>query len=383
MPRSSTSQHPAVILRALGDGYVLWLQTGNRFLWLEEPAHFVVEQHLAGSDTESIARACVARYDVDQAECLTFVRDLIERLALQPGCRGPDPAGTGTGGVTPPPAAPRASLVHHYTINGKVLAFRFAHARYEQYLHPLLQHLESAPTPEPTRCFDLAEHEAGVALRVDGLVKGTWRDGESHLVKGTVFLELLNAIHGKVDEDWTAAVHASAVTDGGSAVLFPARPGSGKSTLAALLCHRGYQLLSDDFVAIDRASRRAFPFPAAMSVKPGARQVLAPIHPVELGRPDADPRGRGAITYVPLPQTSHAVPVRAVVFVKYDPAVDCEIEPLPAGVALSRLLDETWTYPAPESAAAFLDWFGTLACYRLTYSANEQALLAIDTVFGP
>ncbi len=41
-------------------------------------------------------------------------------------------------------------------------------------------------------------------------------------------------------------LHASAISVGGRAVLFCGASGAGKSTLAALLCRRGYGLISDD-----------------------------------------------------------------------------------------------------------------------------------------
>jgi hypothetical protein len=381
MGLSRSSQQLAAVVRAIGNGYVLWLQTGNRFLWLEEPAFFVAEQHLSGSDRDTISRACASRYGVGEPECLTFVDDIVDRIEGHRESRGPDALGlSATESANAP--APSASLDHHYSINGKVLGFHYGKGLYEHYLHPLLKHLETEETANAVRSFELSEHNARVVLRVDGQVKGAWREDETHLLKGAAFLQILNAAYERTNDDWMAAVHASAVTDGQKAVLFSARPGSGKSTLGALLCHEGYLSLSDDFVPIERESRMAFPFPAAMSVKRGALTVVAAIHPTVLGDSHDDhPPGREIVAYVPLPQQAQAVPVSAIVFVKYDPEVDCEMEQLPAGVALGHLLDETWTHPSAENAGAFLDWFCTLSCYRLTYSTNEKALRAVAELF--
>src|SRR5438105_3551225 len=60
-------------------------------------------------------------------------------------------------------------------------------------------------------------------------------------------------------------LHASAVTDGDRAILFAGASGRGKSTLAAAFLDLGYQLLSDDVVAIrtdpDRAAMAAPAYP--------------------------------------------------------------------------------------------------------------------------
>ena len=45
-------------------------------------------------------------------------------------------------------------------------------------------------------------------------------------------------------------LHASAVSKDGRAVLFMGDKGRGKSTMAAFMCEQGYQLLSDDVVAL-------------------------------------------------------------------------------------------------------------------------------------
>jgi hypothetical protein len=52
------------------------------------------------------------------------------------------------------------------------------------------------------------------------------------------------------------ALHASAVTLGGSAVAFAGRAGAGKTTLMATLLSRGALLLADDVVALARTSER-------------------------------------------------------------------------------------------------------------------------------
>lgn len=62
-------------------------------------------------------------------------------------------------------------------------------------------------------------------------------------------------------------LHASAVEKEGKALIMTGASGSGKSTLAAMLGHRGWRFLGDEFVLIDLASGDAMPFPRLISLK--------------------------------------------------------------------------------------------------------------------
>ena len=87
-------------------------------------------------------------------------------------------------------------------------------------------------------------------------------------------------MHDKTDADWLMTVHASAITNGKKTILFSAPPPcNGKTTIADLLQARGYKLISDAFVTIDRYSFKAYPFPIAMSVKEGSIDLLASLFP--------------------------------------------------------------------------------------------------------
>src|SRR5690606_33142888 len=127
--------------------------------------------------------------------------------------------------------------------------------------------------------FELFKSQDMIVFRFNGEVKGTWKKDETHLVKGLIFMYLINVIHGKTEADWLMTVHASAISNGRKTILFSAPPNHGKTTIAALLQNRGYKLISDDFVPIDRNSLKAYPFPIAMSVKQTSMDLLASLFP--------------------------------------------------------------------------------------------------------
>ena len=62
-------------------------------------------------------------------------------------------------------------------------------------------------------------------------------------------------------------LHASAVEKDGKALIMTGASGSGKSTLAAMLGHRGWRFMGDEFVLIDLLSGEAVPFPRLISLK--------------------------------------------------------------------------------------------------------------------
>ena len=78
---------------------------------------------------------------------------------------------------------------------------------------------------------------------------------------------------------YVAALHASAISDTKSTILFSAQAGSGKTTISSLLRASGLRLISDDFVPIDGITGLVFPFPTAVSVKEGSIPVLSPYYP--------------------------------------------------------------------------------------------------------
>lgn len=62
-------------------------------------------------------------------------------------------------------------------------------------------------------------------------------------------------------------LHASAVEKDGRALIMTGQSGSGKSTLAAMLGHRGWRFMGDEFVLIDLDKGDAVPFPRLISLK--------------------------------------------------------------------------------------------------------------------
>jgi hypothetical protein len=176
------------------------------------------------------------------------------------------------------------------------------------------------------------------------------------------------------------AVHASAVTAGNGAVLFTAPSGSGKSTFAALLMNRGYQVLSDDFSPLSLDSARVYPFPEGISVKNRSLQALQSYFPslADIGHSlPADVRE----VHLPLAKEGRPTPVRAIVFLQYDPAVELEFQAITNLEAMDRFMQQLWLPPTPQVASHFMDWYFQVPCYTLHYSVHDKAINCLSKLF--
>lgn len=369
------------VIKVADDAYILWLENGNRFLWLEEPAFFVAESYLKGIDRMSISKACKLLYKANETESLLFVNSIVNEIEASETGYQQDEVDAINDEISDDKFAP--FLVHNYLINGKILCFYYQTKLHEHYLHPLLQHLETEESSNEKIVFELFEFNKKVTLRIGNQVRGVWEKDEIHLLKGMAFLQIMNVAYKKNDDNWMAVIHASAVTNGEKAIVFTASPGSGKSTIAALLLQRGYTLLSDDFVSVEASTKNAFPFPAAMSVKQGSKEMLSALYPSLANNENEHyTHNQKTVSYLTFNNEATPAPVEEVIFIKYNPDVDFEMEELHRIDALRMLLEETWTHPSPENASSFIDWFLGLKCFRLTYSNNEKAISKITQLFA-
>jgi hypothetical protein len=363
---------------------LVWFQNSNLYLLLEEPAWFVFRKTRQRCKTETIAKEFSDRYGVLQDDSLSFVRDIRSNIAkMNQPAKISEQTAQNMVDLNSHTFSPFA--IHRYKLGNQLISFSYENSTFEYYIHPLICHLETAEGSNETPLFELFAHEKSIVFRFNGEVKGIWAPDETHLVKGLIFMYLVNVMYEKTDDDWLMTVHASAISNGTKTILFSAAPGNGKTTMAALLQAKGYQLISDDFVPIDRELLRAFPFPIAMSVKEGSMEILASHFPSLGEKPLNYITPEKSVRYLPANNdtdyTKSIFPVREFVFIKYDPTVDFVLEKLDPLKGLRLLLDQTWVTPVQGNAAIVFDQVIRKNFYQLTYSNNEKALEAITNLF--
>ncbi|MCA1759480.1 MAG: hypothetical protein LC658_06900, partial [Bacteroidales bacterium] len=168
------------------------------------------------------------------------------------------------------------------------------------------------------------------------------------------------------------------------AVLISAPSGFGKSTLSAMLVANGLNLISDDLVPISRKHQQIFPFPAGISVKPGAIEMLSAFFPeLKNAKTRLNTSTGKEVTYIA--PASEIVPeaaaVKAILFPKFDKNTDFEWEKADNISVLNDFITESWIAGDESSVSTFLDWFFQLPCYRLRYSSSEMAVQKIQELF--
>jgi len=367
------------IIKPVDDFYILWVENGNQYIKLEEPAYFVLTNYISGLDINSIAKDCSSKYKNRLSECKKFVSEIISGFEsyrkYTTKTDNFDIPGLGHFSFAP-------FSKHYYSIKGKSVCFHFQTRDYESFVHPFLKHLENGSESEENEIFEIFNYNGDLVLRVDNQVKGVWKENETHLLKGMTSMNILNAAYEKEESDWMAVIHASAVTDGKMAIIFTAGPGSGKSTIAALLNQKGYDIISDDFVPIDSKDKFVFQYPAALSVKEGSVDVLSQYYS---GLKDENGQFKSLtnkrVRYLPISDSVYSVKVRAIVFIKYDLSTELLFERISKKEALPLLMEETWTYPSAENAERFIAWFNQIDFFVLRYSDNDKALNAIKDLF--
>lgn len=166
-------------------------------------------------------------------------------------------------------------------------------------------------------------------------------------------------------------IHAAAVAQGRTAVLFPAESGAGKTTIALTLVRAGFRFLGDDKPIITTRAGRpvvlAFPEPihayvdelSAFTELPGQTYPgFAPDYPLKRAfRPEE---------FQPGCIISSATP-GALIFPEGRTDGDTVLEPISRAEGLRRLIELNW--PIPWGFDGFLDLMADLTartpCYRL------------------
>lgn len=370
------------IKKKLGTSYLVWFKNSNLYFYLQEPAWFVFQKIIHRYKSESIAKEFSIRYGLSYDDSINFVEEL--RLKIKEINQPRDHKKyieKYTAEISEHVYSNYSS--HFYNMQNKVIKFSYETSWLENWVHPLIEHLEGTDELTNTTHFELFTFENRVIFRVDKVLVGSWQEDESPFVKGSVYVQLLNVLHNKTDSDWLMTVHASAISNGRKTMLFSASAGSGKTTFAALLQANGYHIISDDFVSIEKSTFKAYPLPIAMSVKEGSIDLLSSHYP-ELNKNSLiEINQKKKIQYLPVDTKiiNMIFPVNEFVFIKYDKTVDLLLEKTAPVDALQKLFEEAWIPPDTKNVEIFLNKIFKASFYNLTYSNNGKAMEAINQLF--
>lgn len=359
----------------------VWIAGINRYVQLLEPAFGVFGMWAKGTNKETIAEWCASRYSLSEAESLHFVDDITNHIRLLMDSK---PVVKTEQVAYDEPATGQKDYFATAIYRFGTHAFRFIYrdSYLEDLFHPLFVHyVIDSKTIDFTSTFELYTENGADILSVNELTVCEFPARSVDLYQGAVFMEILNAIHGKQMNDWMGVFHASAVTDGKKAVLFTAPSGSGKSTIAVLMMAQGYASLSDDFVPVAIRDPEVFHFPAGISVKPGTADLLKDQLP-QLQHLQTSALPGDELYVAPANNNIHpSVPACAIVFVKYDTEIAFELKRESNPCMMNDLIRQSWIAGTPEAAERFLHWYFNLPVYSLRYSDNNSAVEGLRKLF--
>jgi hypothetical protein len=372
------------VVKKTGISHTLWFPPSQSFVLLKGPAYKAFQLIQKGEPNEKIIPILARQTNSPENEILSFLTDLrtqFEKLM--------DPANL------PYKPLPVEEEMNHYSyvvfaqkfyrIKGIIFGFTYGSSEFLLQIHPLLAHLSIEDPGKIDYSIEVFARNEFLFFRLNGKLVEHFRTEHMHYLKGAVSKKMTGLIYSVPEDGWMATLHASAVSDGKSAILFSAQPGSGKSTVAALLQAQGYLLLSDDIIALDKEKEEIWQMPMALSVKEGSVKLLSEYYPQLNDTPlQRAPTGK-KVRYLPplknIEAGKNSFPVKTIIFIRYSPDVPFLLEKVKPEEALMSLLAETWVNPEKENVARFLEWFGTMKCIRITYSDHEKLFAEIKKQF--
>ena len=274
----------------------------------------------------------------------------------------------------------------NYRLGQKCITILYENENIKFAIHPLLAHLETDNRGKENHILECFEKENLVIVKYNGNIIEAFTKDKMEYYTGNVRQLMYSILYEKDFNDWMAMLHASGIVSKGQALLFSAESGSGKSTISAILKAKGYDYLGDDFIATD-VRGKAYPFPAAISVKQGSVKVLSGYYP-ELKKVETKETFIGKqVKYLPVhninKESMKGAIVKAFVFVNYSKSDNFSFKQIDKRTALQSLLKETWVNPKPEFVTGFFEWIEKTEFYHLNYSNTDEALEVVNQIFNP
>ncbi len=363
---------------------IIWFKVSNRYSLVELPAYEVITRLMRSVPHGEISKWCSEYYTLPPAEARRFVDEIADSVAQQATPAATDIAfAENENSISFPPDFYSQRF---YKAGNIVIAVDYQCEDLEYMIHPKFAHLEIATNASRDYHFSVFMQKQDFVLSIDEQMIGRWKRDDSHYFTGKFSMELLNRMYAKTDADWIGVFHASAISRNDRCIMFLGISGSGKSTIAAILVAAGFGLVADDFVPLGAASVEVFSFPAAVSVKKKAVDVLSSQFPQLLDAKEYTYPGVGKTVRYLAPHITNGniengFPCKALVYVNYQPDSGLVVEKMPGDEAFMQLVPDSWLSPLEANASQFLDWFLALPCYRLTYSDNEKMVVAVHELF--
>lgn len=272
-----------------------------------------------------------------------------------------------------------------YQIYNCKIKVSYENEKCEFLIHPKFAHLVIADSKNFEHHFKVFLNKNKIVLSVNNIIVGKWDKNEIHYFQGKFSMCLVEKIYGIKEADWMGVFHASAISNGEKSILFTGNSGNGKSTLAALLMHKGYDLLADDFVPVSAINKKVYRFPAAISIKIKALNLLTPLFPnlktsAQFYFKSLNKKVR-FLAPLNLSTNKKQFPCKAIVQIKYKNDSGIKLRKMANEDAFKYLIPDSWLSPETANAQKFLNWFATMPCYKLTYGNTNLMYKTVKKLF--
>jgi len=374
---------PEILSWPLNGKTIFWLTRPNKYILAEAPASKVIERIRKKEDIRSIIQFSADEFNLSSEQAEVFVNDIHQFLneSLKP--EG-SPFNLRENKSSVKSKLTDTTSRRFYLIYGISFFVEYETAEVELLIHSKFEYLEVPLVQEPNHHFQVSKSGDACSLWVDGVFIGEWNWTDSHFLSGKFSMQVLQKIYRQEENDWMAVFHAAGITNGINCLMFLGDSGNGKSTLSAILMANGLEVLADDFLPVESKSGLVCHFPAAISVKNNALELLIPKFP-QLGYAKEVNNNATGKTFRYL--ANHRmkpirVPCKALVFVRYVKDAGFQFEKMSGEEAFSHLVPDSWISPTRENAQQFVEWFTSLLCYRMTYSDNEKMVQTVKKLLN-
>jgi hypothetical protein len=202
------------------------------------------------------------------------------------------------------------------------------------------------------------------------------------IVKSALWQSAINA------HDFLFYIHSGVVGTGASCVLLPAAAGSGKSSLTTALVHRGFRYFSDEVALIEATTFHVPPTPLAISIKNTGWELIARYYPSICSLPVHVRFDGKVLRYIPPPADAVKqipMPVRHIIFPRYEQDAPTRLERVKRSEALDRLMGECLALRQrldDTKVRQLVGWIAGIECYELTFSSLETAAQLVMEAMG-
>ena len=270
----------------------------------------------------------------------------------------------------------------HYLLGGVPFTIRFATLILEINVHRRISRLEAK------------REEGAPTLSIYETPNGGYQlmQGDKLFAVGKELINVEPLAHSWLfgvvypNRRWLITLHAAAVSDGKSAIVFPAYYGSGKSIMSLALIEAGYTYFSDDIVPVT-FDFMAAPFPVNIGLKEPGWDVARRYYKAIDDAPRFNRTDGVRFVYHSPPQAINApllvpTPIKKIVFLRYTAEAKTKLTQITPVEALSYLTNsESKILPEPERVGQFVEWVKTTPSFTLEYENLDEAVPVIRDLF--